>query len=244
MSKVASKVLKPESLLKKEAHIKSDDQIKADKLAKKEDFKAKQKVIYARAKKYAREYKAQRNNIRNQVRQAKESGNFFVPAQPKLAFVIRTKGINKLAPKPRKILQLLRLLQINNGVFVRLTKATKQMLQLIEPYVTYGEPSLKTIKEIIYKRGHGKVKGQRIRLSDNAIVEKNLGKYGIICLEDIVHEIATVGPHFKQVSNFLWPVKLSSPNGGFKGKKAVHFIMGGESGDRETAINSLVKKMN
>ncbi|KAJ9075544.1 60S ribosomal protein L7 [Entomophthora muscae] len=161
MSKVASKVLKPESLLKKEAHIKSDDQIKADKLAKKEDFKAKQKVIYARAKKYAREYTAQRNNIRNQVRQAKESGNFFVPAQPKLAFVIRTKGINKLAPKPRKILQLLRLLQINNGVFVRLTKATKQMLQLIEPYVTYGEPSLKTIKEIIYKRGHGKVKGQK-----------------------------------------------------------------------------------
>lgn len=47
-------------------------------------------------------------------------------------------SINEIAPKPRKILQLLRLLQINNGVFVRVTKATQQMLRLVEPYVTYG----------------------------------------------------------------------------------------------------------
>ncbi len=40
-----------------------------------------------------------------------------------------------------------------------------------------------------------------------------LGKYGIICVEDLIHEIFTVGPHFKQASNFLWPVKLSAPRG-------------------------------
>ncbi|KAF4750148.1 60S ribosomal protein L7, partial [Perkinsus olseni] len=34
-------------------------------------------------------------------------------------FVVRLAGINKLAPKPRKILQLLRLRQLNNGVFVK-----------------------------------------------------------------------------------------------------------------------------
>ena len=47
-------------------------------------------------------------------------------------------SINNLAPKPKKILQLLRLLQINNGVFIKVTKATEQMLRLVEPYVTYG----------------------------------------------------------------------------------------------------------
>jgi len=52
-------------------------------------------------------------------------------------------SIIHIPPKPRKILQLLRLLQINNGVFVKLTKATKQMLQLVTPYVAYGEPNLK-----------------------------------------------------------------------------------------------------
>jgi large subunit ribosomal protein L7e len=51
---------------------------------------------------------------------------------------VQSASISKIAPKPRKILQLLRLLQINNGVFVRVTKATQQMLRLVEPYITYG----------------------------------------------------------------------------------------------------------
>lgn len=37
-----------------------------------------------------------------------------------------------------------------------------------------------------------------------------LGKHNIICIEDLVHEIYTVGPAFKQASNFLWPFKLSA----------------------------------
>ena len=90
-------------------------------------------------------------------------------------------SISKIAPKPKKILQLLRLLQINNGVFIRVTKATEQMLRLVEPYITYGEPNLKAIRELIYKRGYAKVNGQRIPITDNQIIEQLLGKYGIIC---------------------------------------------------------------
>jgi ribosomal protein L30/L7E len=102
-------------------------------------------------------------------------------------------SINNIAPKPRKILQLLRLLQINNGVFVKVTKATSEMLLRVEPYITYGEPNLKTIRELIYKRGYGKVNKQRVPLSSNQIIEETLGKFGIISIEDLVHEIATAG---------------------------------------------------
>ena len=109
-----------------------------------------------------------------------------------------SSSINEIAPKPRKILQLLRLLQINNGVFVKVTKATANMLQVIEPFVTYGEANLKSVRELIYKRGYGKVNKQRIPLSDNKIIEESLGKYGILSIEDLVHEIVTAGPHFKQ----------------------------------------------
>jgi large subunit ribosomal protein L7e len=154
------------------------------------------------------------------------------------------KGINHIAPKPRKVLQLLRLLQINNGVFVRLTKATTQMLQLVNPYIAYGEPNLKSVRELIYKRGYGKVNKQRIPLTDNSIIEKSLGKYGIVCVEDLIHEIYTVGPNFKLASNFLWPFKLSNPTGGFADKKALHFIEGGDTGDREDKINKLIRQMN
>ena len=143
-------------------------------------------------------------------------------------FVVRLRGICNIAPKPRKILQLLRLLQINNGVFVRLTKATSQMLQLVQPYVTWGPPNLKSVRELIYKRGYAKIDRQRIPLSDNAIIEKHLGKFGIISIEDIVHEIYTCGPHFKQATNFLWAFKLPNPNGGWANRKLTPVVQGGE----------------
>lgn len=47
-------------------------------------------------------------------------------------------SINGLHPKPRKVLQLLRLRQINNATFVRLNKATVNMLRIAEPYIAYG----------------------------------------------------------------------------------------------------------
>ena len=153
-------------------------------------------------------------------------------------------SINKIAPKPRKILQLLRLLQINNGVFVKLTKATVEMLKVVEPFVAYGYPSVKTVRDLVYKRGFGKVDKQRIPLTDNSLVEAQLGKYGIICMEDLIHEIVTVGPNFKQASNFFWPFKLSNPTGGFRPRKFKHFVEGGDLGNREDGINALVKQMN
>lgn len=165
-------------------------------------------------------------------------------ALPKLAFVIRIKGINKIPPKPRKALQLLRLHQINTGIFIRLTKATSELLRIVEPYVTYGYPNLSATRKLIYKRGFGKINKQRIALSDNQIIENSLGKYGIICIEDLIHEIYTVGPNFKQASNFLWPFKLSNPSGGWGvPRKFKHFIEGGSLGDREENINQLIYAM-
>ena len=70
--------------------------------------------------------------------------------------------------------------------------------------IFFRYPSRSQISNLIYKRGYGKVNGQRIPLTSNKIVEDNLGKYGIICIEDLIHEIVTCGPNFKQANNFLW----------------------------------------
>ena len=101
------------------------------------------------------------------------------------------RSINKIDPKKRKTLQLLRLLQINNGVFVRLTKASIEMLKIVEPFVAYGYPNLKTVRELVYKRGYLKVNKQRLPITDNELIEANLGKFGVTCIEDIIHEIFT-----------------------------------------------------
>lgn len=69
------------------------------------------------------------------------------------------------------------------------------------------------------------------------------GKYNIICLEDIVHEIVTVGPHFKEVNAFLLRFKLNSLSGGWKKKVTQRFADGGQSGARGDKINDLLKFM-
>ncbi|KAE8705747.1 60S ribosomal protein L7 [Hibiscus syriacus] len=122
--------------------------------------------------------------------------------------------------------------------FETVNKATMNTLHLLEPYVTYGYPNLKSVRELIYKRGFGKLNKQR-----NAIVEQALGKFGIICVEDLIHEIMTVGPHFKEGNNFLWPFQLKAPLRGLK-KKRNHYVEGGDAGNRENFINELIRRMN
>ncbi|RLM80800.1 60S ribosomal protein L7-3-like [Panicum miliaceum] len=104
-------------------------------------------------------------------------------------------------------------------------------------------PNLKSVRELIYKRGYGKLNKQRIPLSNNNVIEEGLGNHNIICIEDLVHEIMTVGPHFKEANNFLWPFKLKAPLGGLK-KKRNHYVEGGDAGNRENYINELIKRMN
>lgn len=107
-----------------------------------------------------------------------------------------------------------------------------------------SEPNLKSIRELIYKRGYGKVRGQRLPLSSNQVIEGSLHRFDILSIEDLIHEIATVGPNFKQASNFLWPFKLSNPTGGWRQRKFKHYIEGGDQGNREKDINKLIRKMN
>jgi len=234
----------PETTLKKRRT--TQERVADEKKKRAEDKKKRittRRVIFKKAEHYAKEYLHMEKSLIQFRRQAKQAGNFYVEPEAKLAVVVRIRGINQIHPKPRKILQLLRLRQIGNTVFVRITKATITMLKLIEPYITYGYPNLKTVKELIYKRGFAKIHGNRIPITDNSIIEGALSKFGIVCMEDLIHEIYTVGPHFKEASNFLWPIKLSTPRGGYK-KVTTHFNEGGDAGNREDKINALIRRMN
>lgn len=139
-------------------------------------------------------------------------------------------------------MQLLRLRQLHNGVFIKLNKATINMIRKVEPYITYGYPTKKTVSDLIYKRGFGKVNRSRIPLTDNSIVENSLAKQGITSVEDLIHEIVNAGPNFKQANNFLWPFKLNSPKKGFEIKRHPYHNHGA-FGNREEQINELVHRM-
>jgi len=236
----------PESVLKKQATQEKLAAAKAAAAKTAQDKASTDAVKFeANSKKYDAEYDAAQKLAISNRRQAKASGGFFVPAEPKLALVIRIRGIIGVSPKAKKVMQLFRLRQLHNASFVKLNEATIRMLRLIEPYVTYGYPSRGTVQKLVYKRGFGKINKQRIPIATNDIVAKGLGEStGIECTADLINEIYTVGPNFKKANNYLWPFKLSNPKGGFSSKtKLLHFMEGGEAGARGEEINKLVMKM-
>jgi large subunit ribosomal protein L7e len=213
------------------------------------DKKAKNKVIRHNIKlsqtKRVAELKKTENNLVACRRDARRTGNYYVEPEAKLMFAIRITGINKVAPKPRKIMKLLRLDQLHKGTFIKVTKPMKNMLKYIQPYVMCGYPNEKTVRELIMKRGYAKVNKERIRIQNNQIVEENLGHLGIHGVDDLIKEIQTVGPNFKQANNFLWAFKLSSPRGGFVNKlHGFNEPRGGDWGNREEMINDIIRRMN
>uniref|UniRef100_A0A2K6FH19 Ribosomal protein L30 ferredoxin-like fold domain-containing protein n=1 Tax=Propithecus coquereli TaxID=379532 RepID=A0A2K6FH19_PROCO len=170
--------------------------------------KARRKLVYEKAEHCHKEYRQMYRTDVRMGRMARKAGNFYGPAEPKLAFV-------------RKVLRLLHLCQIFSRTFVKPNKASINMLRIAEPYIACGCPNRKSVNELIY---------------NNALIAPSLGKYGIICMEHLIHEIYTVGKRFREANNFLWPFKMK--------KKTAHFVEGGDAGSREDQINRLIRRMN
>eukprot|EP01134_Creolimax_fragrantissima_P008322 CFRG8322T1 len=161
-----------------------------------------------------------------------------------VVFAIRLLPMKGTCADTRKSLMRLRLWQLNSGVFVRLDERNAKLLQKVSPYVAWGKPDNKTIRELVVKRGVAKINGKRTAITDNALIEKELGEKGLICLDDIIHEITVCGEHFNEANNFLWPFKLSQPKQVKKFKKVVHHKELGVGGDRGDGINELIQGLN
>ncbi|XP_073444367.1 ribosomal protein uL30-like [Dendrobates tinctorius] len=161
----------------------------------------------------------------------------------KLAFVVRITDIQGVSHYVLNILKTFRLGKIFAGVFVKLTEESVKMIQMIEPYVAWGIPNLKSVRELILRRGQTKVQGKKTPLTDNNMIEEKLGKFGIICLEDVIHELYSVGSNFTAVNKFLCPFELSiARHAGINRKGYLTEV--GDPGNRGAGINQLIRKLN
>lgn len=186
-------------------------------------------------------YKQKQEEIERLKDQAATNNSVYVPAEPHFFLVIRIRGMNRVPPKQRKTLDLLRLRRPNTAVLIKNNKSTRAMLQLVRNYVGFGFISLNTLRELVYKRGLTNVekndKGINIT---NEMIEKKFGD--LLCMEDLVYSL-WMDENFVNVNRFLAPFRLNCPKGGFKGRKAVDFLMGGSCGNHYEMIDELVKRM-
>jgi len=237
----------PETLLKKRKRI---DEVHARTVAgeiraKKTRRGTVKHIPFKRAEKFIKDSRSKQRYEVNLQRQARKpaSCKLSAPAEPRLIFVVRINISSTLHAQPKTVLSLLRLTRVNTGTFLQLNKTTLALLQLVEPYITWGYPSLENVRQLLYKRGHAKLNDRQVALTDNAIVEQALGQYGIVCMEDLIHEIVTMGPNFKDVVALLWNFKLNPPAGGWRRSLATFAKGGGDCGCREEKMSLLLKRM-
>jgi len=147
---------------------------------------------------------------------------------------------------PRCVLNILlqmRLKDANTGIFLRYTETTKRHLHLVEPWVVYGKPSNGLVGDLMERKSFGTVRGEKVPLSDNTIIENALGnEHGMICMEDLVHELTSVGKSFDAVATFLRPFPLSATRSRFE-KKLLSVKQGKDYGDRGDEIDEFIKQM-
>ncbi|TRY81478.1 hypothetical protein DNTS_007238 [Danionella cerebrum] len=240
------KVIKlvPENLLKKR---KAYQAIKANqaKLALQQKRKVKRGIPlkFKRLEEFLKNTNRKNRDERRLARLKHRPPPPMPPAKNVLVFAVRIREIKGVSLKVMKTIQLLRLRKIFSGTFVKVNKTSINMLKTVEPYVAWGYPNLKSVRELILKRGLAKVNKRRIPLTDNTFIEKHLGKYGIICLEDLINEIFTAGKNFKVVNNFLWPFRLSVPRHGARDKVGLMKDVG-DPGPRAEDINTVIRKLN
>ena len=113
-----------------------------------------------------------------------------------LALVIRMERIEGVSLLVKSTIMKLGLKKLFSGVFVKVTPQSVRMLRTVEPYVTWGFSNLKSVRELILKCGQAKINNKTGPLRDNMVIEEHLGRFGVVFLEDLIHEIAFPGKHF------------------------------------------------
>ncbi|NWR68768.1 RL7L protein, partial [Centropus unirufus] len=236
--------LVPENLLKKRKAYQAikATQAKQALLNKRKVQKGKQ-IQFKRLEAFLRDSWRKRRDDTRLRRMEQRPGQTLVPQEHKLAFVMRIADVKGVSRRVKRVLEMLRLTKNYTGMFVKLNPFSLKMLQIVEPYVAWGHPNLKSVRELILKRGQAKVDRKKVPLTDNVLIEKHLGSYGIICLEDVIHEIYSAGKHFRRVTNFLWPFHLSVAR--YASRNKVGFLKEmGKPGCRGDAINQLIRQLN
>ncbi|NWU94601.1 RL7L protein, partial [Upupa epops] len=236
--------LVPENLLKRRKAYQAikATQAKQALLNKRKHQKGKQ-IQFKRLEAFLRDSWRKNRDDNRLRRMGQRPGHTALPQEHKLAFVVRIADIKGVNKRVQRVIELLRLRKAFAGVFVKLNPLSLKMLRIVEPYVAWGHPNLKSVRELILKRGQARIKKKKMPLTDNNLIEEHLGKCGIICLEDLIYEIYSAGKNFKRVTNFLCPFHLSVAR--YASRNKVGFLKEmGKPGCRGDAINKLIRQLN
>ena len=149
--------------------------------------------------------------------------------------VVRIRGLVSAQREARETLELLHLTHTNHAVLIDSRPAYKGMLQRVNSYITWGEPTKETVVMMLQKRGR--------QAGDKKLTEEFIQKAGYKSIDDLAEAIMACKVQYQKIPDVQPLFKLHPPSKGYKGKTKKGFKAGGEAGYRGDAINELVQRM-
>jgi large subunit ribosomal protein L30 len=149
--------------------------------------------------------------------------------------VVKIRGTVRAQKETRETLEFLHLVHTNHAVLIDNRAAYMGMLQRVNSYITYGEPTKETVAMMLQKRA---------RLSgDKRLTNEYIKKIGYKSIDDLAEAIVSCKVQYQKLPDVEPRFKLHPPSKGYKGKTKKGFKAGGEAGYRGEAINILVNHM-
>ncbi|TBU08929.1 ribosomal protein L7 [Hamiltosporidium magnivora] len=239
---ISTTVEAPFSFTKKQEYLEKMEIIKQKQLTLLEQRKVQNKEYADRTTlSLISDYKKEISEEKRKEQESIKNNSFYISKEPNFFLVIRIRSICNVPPKVKKILELFRLRRMNNAVLLKNNSSIRVMLQKVRNYICYGFIDIYMLRELIYKRGIGRINGKEVNISNEVLEDYFKGE--IKCVEEVVNHLYGGSSMFKRVNNFLCPFTLSCPLKGFKGKKGKDYLQGGCAGFQYDKIGELVERM-
>jgi large subunit ribosomal protein L30 len=147
---------------------------------------------------------------------------------------IRVRGHSKVNHDIEDCMQMMRLNRINHAVLLPENDYSKGMLQKSKDYITWGEVSADTVKQLVESRGR--------MMGDKPITDADVQKAGMASVADFVAKVASGDFKYGELEGVKPLFRLSPPRKGYGGNKRTYKV-GGALGYRGSEINDLVVRM-
>jgi large subunit ribosomal protein L30 len=152
--------------------------------------------------------------------------------------VVRIRGTNNVRRDISDTIGMMNLRRINNLSFIDDRPAYKGMLQKSKDFITWGEPNVDVVSQILKK--WGRVLGDK-PLTDAFVSEHSKFK----TIDEFAKNFVEMKAEFSDIATLKPFFRLHPPKGGYKGKGIKYaYKANGALGYRGSTINDLIKQMS
>jgi len=153
----------------------------------------------------------------------------------KCLVVVRVRGLSDISQEIKDTLKMLRLTRNCHATLIDDRPAYLGMLRKAQNCVTWGEISKENVALLLKERGR--------LVGDKKLTDEYAQEMGYKSLGDLAEAAYNLKVEYCRLPKVKPVFRLHPPKKGFKGKIKRSYAAGGVTGNREEAINDLIKRM-